>query len=242
MRRFLLIFLAVSLQLFAGEPLEDLVTLIGAPPEQWVQQGKERWEFEMLGEDQREEILPLLKRLGFIDAVDAAEKEYDYAVVHGSLYPTIKKRIAHLALQYQHGVRFREIVLLTGQRLLEKTKLEKDLPFDTETEMVLYAWETADLPVEMRKLPLTVVDAKMHNGRRPTTKDTLLEWLNSNPTPGRCLMISNQPYVQYQDELGKAYLPSDFIIETIGDKADENMPMSVHLDNIGRFLWVKNGR
>jgi hypothetical protein len=241
MRRFLLIFLTISLQLFAGEPLDELITLVGTPPQEWVQRGKERWEFETLGEDKREEILPLLKRLGFIDAVDAAEKEYDYAVVHGSLYSTIKKRIAHLALQYQHGVRFREIVLLTGQRLLEKTKLEKDLPFDTETEMVLYAWETADLPDGMRKLPLTVIDAKMQNGR-PTTKDTLLEWLKSHPVPGRCLMISNQPYVQYQDALAKAYLPSDFIIETIGDQADENMPMSVHLDNIGRFLWVKNGR
>ena len=241
MRRFLLIFLAISLHLFAGEPLEELVTLLGAPPKQWVQQGKERWEFEMLGEDKREEILPLLERLGFIDAIDAAEKEYDYAVVHGSLYPTIKNRIAHLVLQYQQGVRFREIVLLTGQRLLEKTKLEKDLPFDTETEMVLYAWKTADLPVEMRKLPLTVIDAKGQNGR-PTTKDTLLEWLKSNPTPGRCLMISNQPYVQYQDALAKTCLTSDFIIETIGDRANENMPMSVHLDNIGRFLWVKNGR
>ena len=85
----------------------------------------------------------------------------------------------------------------------------------------------------------------MVNGilKRPTTPDTVLDWLKIKPHPGLCLAISNQPYVLYQDSVLKTVLPPSFTVETIGEKMDEtSYNVSLLLDNLARFLYQEAKR
>jgi hypothetical protein len=152
-----------------------------------------------------------------------------------------------LVSQFNRGVRFKQVVLLTGQRLLDSKTSEKDLPFQTEAEMMLSVWEKFPMPEEMRKIPCLLVDAPgkcKGDGicARPNTSDTLIAWLKMNPGPGRCLFISSQPFCGYQDSLARTNIPSSFAIETIGPQASQGVSVAVYLDNLGRWLYTEANR
>ena len=265
MKRLLFLFVVAWLPLFSAEPqlfpstaLEkllnvldvshgpDLQSIVDATQQRWLQKDKERWEFEKRDEDKKDLLIPIFKELGMIDTVDASCTMYDYAFVYGATYGSVVARIEHLVSQYKRGVRFKQVVLLTGQRHLGSYAAEKELPYPTETDMMLSLWKTMPIPASLRSLPLVLVDApeQERNGRlsRPTTKDTLVEWLKTNPTPGTCLFVSNQPFSGYQEAVAKCVLPSSFTIETIGRQADPKMPISVLLDNLARWLYQENER
>ncbi len=224
----------------------DLQSIVDATQTRWIQKDKERWEFEKRNEDKRDLLLPLFKELGMIDTVDASGTMYDYALVYGATYGSVVARIEHLVSQYKRGVRFSQVVLLTGQRQLGSFIGERGLPYKTETEMMLDLWKTMPMPESLRTLPYLLVDApeQEKNGQlvRPTTKDTLVEWLKTKPTPGTCLFVSNQPFSGYQEAVAKCALPSSFTIETIGRQADPKMPVAILLDNLARWLYQENER
>src|SRR5262249_341267 len=152
------------------------------------------------------------------------------------------KRIDHLITQFRRGVHFNQVILLTGQRFLDPKAEEQYSPFKTEAEMVLFLWEKTQMPEEMRKIPCLLIDApkqKKNDGSwtRNNTKDTVIEWLKTNPSPGRCLFISSQPFLGYQDSVVRTVIPSTFSTETIGSQADPDLPVAVFLDNLARWLY-----
>lgn len=237
--------------------LEDIVK---KTREAWKQQGKERWEMEPIPGLQKKEIFDCLDRLHLLDEIPSPIQKFDYAFVQGALLGRVRMRIAYLIKQWERGVRFDKIVLLGGERPIheqfesEAELLDREnrfLPFSedwefsgefpkTEAEMMHFVYEQADLPKEMRKIPVEYVNAPMvqRDGQifRPSSQETFQEWLKTNPSPGSSIFISNQPYLGYHNAMIMKVLPEKFSMITIGPKADESTSIQVHLDTIARWL------
>ncbi|QVL57036.1 MAG: hypothetical protein KFB93_06555 [Simkaniaceae bacterium] len=238
---FLLLFLSSAI---CGEihhsPVQTLEEITECPFMGWIQQG-ERWTFQDWMEDKREIILPIIDQLGYFDEKRAKDPSYQYGIVLGSLHASVKRRIAFLIEEWERGVRFDSVVFLTGQRKLHP---EKE-PFDgleTETEMMVWTWKNAQMPDELSAIPLVVIDAKPHPFRkRPNTLMTIQTWLSQKPSSGKCLVVSCQPYLNYQYQILRMVLPEEFSIEIIGPKGGNNNPLSVLLDTVARTEIMKKG-
>ena len=77
---------------------------------------------------------------------------------------------------------------------------------------------------------------------QPNTKDALVAWLATNPSPGKCLVISAQPYVAYQHSVFVTYMPKEFAIQTVGPATTEFMHTGVYFDTLTRILYQENIR
>lgn len=213
----------------------SLDSIVEATQSAWFQKGKERWEFEDRYEDQKDRIFGLLKELQVLDEVLPDEESYDYVFVHGGLYTRARARFAYLSRLIKSGMQFKSIIVLSGERDLDPL-LEKSILQDAATEiemMKIVAGET-DLPED---LPVEFVSACKKGKWRPTRGDTIIQWLKSEPKPGKCLAISNQPFVGYESAVLRTYLPEGFSLCTIGEEANRETPLSVHLDNLARWLY-----
>ena len=213
----------------------------------WFQGGKERWEFDPRFEARRAQLMPVLRRLNVVDAIRAEDKHYRYGLVHGAMASAVARRLDFLVEEWQRGVRFDEIVFVTGQRSLDSA-LEKtfiDAGLKTEPEMMQYLWKTKALPVALKRLPLKIANAlpvRSPDGqlKRPQTKDAILTWLASNPQPAKAVFISNQPHVGYQHAVAETTMPKQFNFETIGPAASDKTKISVYLDAIARWLYQES--
>jgi hypothetical protein len=174
----------------------------------------------------------------------------------GAAYPRMQTRLVHLVDLWQKGVRFDQVVLLSGARPL--TQSEQSALVDayglqdstiiplTEADAMKLVYETIDMPDAMRKVSLVVIDVPMQITKsgalaRPTTGDTVNQWMELHPKPGNCLVISNQPYVAYQHSVSKTLLPKDFIVETVGAQSTDTQ-IDVYLDTIARLLYQEKNR
>ncbi len=135
----------------------------------------------------------------------------------------------------------------------------------TESEAVRIIWDQMVFDETLRAKILFVDAPRPIDNHRPTTKDTLIMWLaslkvfqkdpNSVSSADRSfwkdapdlkkeniLAISNNPFIPYQDIVFKNFLKDEGFksirLETVGDKADPNMFISIHLDNLARYLQV----
>lgn len=244
LKRILLITLFISYS-FCGElnekpPIQALEELVDCPFMGWIQQG-ERWTFKDWMEEKRASIIPILDNLGYFEEKQAQESSYQYGIVLGSLHASVKRRIAFLIEEWNRGIRFDSVVFLTGQRKLHPEK-EPFEDLETETDLMIWLWDCAEMPKELRDLPLLVIDAKPHPFRsRPNTLITVQSWLAQKPQPGKCLVFSCQPYLNYQHQILRMVLPEDFSIEVIGPKGGKQNPLSVLLDTVARTEIMKKG-
>jgi hypothetical protein len=245
-----------------------LASIVSATQKAWLRPaGKERWEMEMSFEDKRSQLIPLFEQLGFVCEVVPRYDHYDYVLVLGALAERVRTRLAYLKHLWENGVKFDSIVFLGGSRPLQPdlesseillNRYHAELPasstwqFDgvlptTELEMMRFIFEQADLPDQWKTLPLVWVDAPMIQTpegklRRPNTEDTIKTWLKQQPKPGRCLVISNQPYVYYQDAVVRTHLSGDFTIDSVGKSAEAGYAVSLYLDTIARTLYQEQKR
>lgn len=237
-----------------------------ATEQAWLNHGrsKERWELEPTVNHSPQDTFNLLRELGMIDRVYASEFYYPYGVVLGATLKTVRQRFWTLKQEWDRGVHFDELVILTGDRPLDPNfEGEKELidpassayPFradwhfsgilpKNETEMMRLVFEQLDLPSEWNCLKVTFVDTPKPEGlKRPHTEHTLFHWLAMKPTPGRLLVVSNQPFVCRQDALLRSFLPTPFSMETVGEGLSyeyylsENKALSVLLAEVA--YWIK---
>ncbi len=164
---------------------------------------------------------------------------------------------------WEKGIRFEKLVVLTGQRPLDKTLESSQLLLDTthptlhfkqgkqlnvklpstEIGMINYTFNHIKMPKTWEAIPFVYVDTPMQkteNGilRRPNTQDTINEWLTRyNPKPGSILALSNQPFVGYQDAVLRKYLPPNFVIDTVGDVDWEDEGVATILDSLTRWIY-----
>jgi hypothetical protein len=206
----------------------------------WIQEGKERWEYEERFSDKKEEATALLEQIGCFKAVYAKHKQYDYALVLGALMSRVEARLDFLWEQWQKGVRFSTLIFLTGER--DITPALESLPpgIESETEMMMHLYQHHPLKAAAPDLPLLVVHTpKQKRGgtlMRPNTEDTVRAWLKMRPQPGSCLAVSDQPFVGYQEAVLKVALPSTFRLEVIGPADPGKYPLILYLDNLAKWL------
>jgi hypothetical protein len=223
--------------------------------ERWVEQSDR---FEKL----KPILKPLLKELGFVDAVLPNDKDYQGAILHGSLLSRVCLRLHYLVEQWKQGIRFSDLYFLSGERPLEpEQENEQTLTNDegsplkikkewilskipkTECEMIQLVWEQSEIPQKMREIPVHFINAPMKNNPktgnwlRPNTNDTVEAWLQTHPTVGCYLAVTNAPYMMRQDLVIRAIAPSNYSFETIGSSADENEKMLVFLDEVARCIF-----
>jgi len=226
----------------AAQKLLDLFEI--DDPSAWIQAGKERWEMERLYEDKRDQAMPLLTELQCVDEIRSGKEHYDYALVLGATGPVMQSRLDFLYEEWLRGIRFDQIVLLTGDRNLD-SKIET-IPegLKNETELLLYHFDRHPLK---NLIPTVVIDSPkqiLEDGtiRRPTTISTVIEWLKTDPKPGCCLAVSTQPFVGYQEAVIRSVVPKSFEVEAIGPAIGKNYPLSIYLDNFAKWLKYEQTR
>ena len=258
-------------------PLINLIQLLDLPPANTWQEaknvfsryarkpGQERWELPPLSfpEQQTARIERALEELGFINAITPGNNSYDYAIVPGATVPAMITRFDYLIDQWQTGIRFKQLVFLTGQRPLSEQAddfqrqiikwtgkasdiswNDKNLPMDeSEAAQIIYAMGT--LSETLRKVPVIFNSAprewlaNTHTWQRANTVMTIHSWLKQKKTTsGSILVVSNQPSALYQNEVFKNALPERFSLETIAPRCHKNILLPVILDAI--WLWLKN--
>lgn len=207
--------------------------------------GSERWHAPNPYADRKEELMHLLKELELVDEIKPAHKEYDYLLIMGALHARAQKRIEHAVALWNEGYRFKQIILLGSERPLDPEKEPADgftTPSKphTEFQMLLHCFgQTA--PQEMQAIAHYInapntIDSQ-GKSKRATTGDTVKQWLQTEPAPGRCLVVSNQPHTRYQETITRALLPDNFIVEGCGQSLDAQARMSEILDALARWLY-----
>ena len=261
--RLLLIFLSTC-SLILGLPIQDrtlpeaaiseLAAALGIPPgsdlvaetqKQWLRPpGKERWEtVENFSDEERELILNWAEKEELFAAWNPLHSQYDKAVILGATTHSMQTRLHYLIDLWSNGIRFSGIVWLTGDRPLDPRIETFTDTHKTESDAARMVWEEAELPADMRSLPVTFVTTPMKEicGKlvRPNTADTIITWLGTDPNPCTLLVVSHQPYCGYQFGVIKALLPDEYPFDLVGPAIDNASPSTV-LDTVARWMYVEN--
>ncbi len=225
---------------------------------------KERWEVGYETKMNPETAMTLFDQLGLIKEVKPSAQQYNYAFVMGALAPRVRLRLNYLVELFKQGIQVEKIIFLGGARPLER-ELEsetilcnpditqfpinpawhkpKKLP-KTEIEMMHMIYEQMDLPLEFRAIPVEFIDTPMQQNtdgtiRRPSTNDIIKQWLKTKPEYGSILLVSNQPYVGFQDATARSLLSKNFSIDSVGSKSTEQK-QNIYLDSIARWLYQEH--
>jgi hypothetical protein len=164
---------------------------------------------------------------------------HDKAVLLGATTEGMQIRLDYLKQLWCEGVRFKEVVWLTGDRPLDKRVDRLTERCKCESEAARVIWEENDLPDEMRALPVVFVAVPMKGDIGPNTIDTLRAWLNLSPEPCTALFVSNQPFCGAQHAIIKAHLPGEIDFDLVGpgvDTVQHPAGAAVILDVIG--CWI----
>lgn len=233
--------------------------------QQWLRPKEtERWEYNVNTIPMNVDLLHLFKNLCLVQEIKPSQKSYDYALFLGGSLDDVRTRLAYLLTLWNKGIRFGSLVILTGQRSLDKQIEGKELllnntmqlPYKrnwhfngqfptTESEMIKFVFEQTDTPKEWQKLPCISINTpiqQMENGsfRRPNTEDTIIEWLRKyHPHSGAILAISNQPFIGYQNAVLQKNMPH-FTIETVGAAYSGNESIATIFDALARWIYNKN--
>ncbi|AXK60704.1 hypothetical protein [Candidatus Chromulinivorax destructor] len=223
----------------------------------WMRkEGCERWDIVDTNVANQNDFFDLFHKLHLVDEIVPQQQQYDYVLLMGAAYDRIASRLQYAIQLCKQGVRFDNVVILSGARPLtdaEITALQRDYNFKdsaavpaTEAELMQFVYDTIKKPENMDHIPVVLINAPMKitkNGAlaRPTTGDTVIEWMKLNPVVGSCLVISNQPYVCYQDSVAKTLLPHDFTVETVGEKSHD-VTIGIYLDTLARNLYQEKIR
>ncbi|NNM43397.1 MAG: hypothetical protein HKM07_03560 [Chlamydiae bacterium] len=225
-----------------------LDSLVSTTQKKWLRLPKqERWHLtETRVLDDVEKIYALMEKMGFFREISTKELYFDHAVVLGGAFFRVQNRMNFLADLWKRGMRFRELIFLTGERPLDP-EIEPQTNFthsqgipQNEAEMMLYVHRYLDAPREMKELPLRVISVPFDkiNGKRPTRADTIRAWLEGSPNLGKCLFVSNQPYCMYDTLVIRNNFPKSLSFEMVGSAADHlDVNTNVLLDNLARCLY-----
>lgn len=247
------------------DPSELTITQINQWAQNNLLRRGERWEEQTIKfEELKPRIKPLLIDLGFVNATSAHIHHYQGAIVHGALLPRVRLRLSYLVEQWEQGVRFSHLYFFSGERRLEEQhenrqtlmhpegsplKIRKDwnepstLPA-TECEMAQLVWDQSELPEDMREqVTIHFINAPMKKDPkserliRPTTDDTVEEWVKSAPPEGCYLAVTNAPYINRQDLVVRTIAPDEYCFDTIGSGAGEQEKMAIFLDEVARLIF-----
>jgi len=234
--------------------VEELCTALGMEGKDLVKEtqnswlrkaGKERWEMEELPSYQRAAVIEWAINQKIYDSWCPALESYHSALILGATVERMENRLKYLAELWQQGIRFREIIWLTGQRPLDP-KIEHCPSCRTETSAAMYIWEKEQLPDEMRGIPVTWISVPMKTEGdkrvRPNTQDTIVAWFSlCSPKPGHCcLILSDQPFCGYQYAVVDHLFPKEIQFDVVGrgvDPYSHGEAAAITLDAVARWLY-----
>ena len=214
----------------------------------WLRKpGQERWDLAELSDDQRTFVLDWAKKEGLFTSWRPACKTYDKALVLGATTSHMRMRLDYLKELWLQGTRFNEIVWLTGDRPLNKQVDDLAERCSNESQAAHILWKEADLPEQMRNLPVVFIAVPMKQEgtslKRPNTEDTIVAWLKTTPEPCRSLFVSDQPFCGYQFAVVKTCLPQAFEFDLVGQGVDPTghpAAAAITLDSIARWIYQEN--
>lgn len=212
-------------------------------------------------------IMEYADKLGLIQEIKPKQKNFTYAIILGSDLNETRLRLAYLVNEWKKGIIFNRLICLGSERPLDPRTESKDnllnsdngilllkknwlvpanLP-KTEDQMMQWVYNQSELPEKFQELPISFSNSKMRkqNDRlmaQPNTADTIQDWLNSNPIPGDCLFISNQPFIGYQESVIKTFMPSGFGHIEVCGPTQSNINFKDILDTLARFLYQEKMR
>jgi len=199
--------------------------------------GQERWDIDPLFEDKRQELLPHLKALGFIDALAPEPGMYEYLLIFGFVTTDVKSHFDYIA-QYitSRVIACKQVILLTSALPLPLHAPCRAFGA-TEAAMMQSIYHDSLLSA----IPYTCIEVPMitenNATRRPTTADTVQAWIVTNPTPGNCLALSGQPFIRRQLRIAQDVLPTTFSVTPTGPKAEKNLSIALYLDELARAMY-----
>lgn len=222
--------------------------LVAETQKRWLRKsGQERWEIEELSSDEKRYVLDWAAQQGFFDAWRPLDQSYDKALILGATTFCMQMRLGFLKQLWSEGVRFQEIVWLTGDRPLDNRVDGLMDRCKNESEAAYILWKEADLPTEMRSLAATFITVPMKQEgallKRPNTEDTIIAWLKNSPSPCRALFVSDQPFCGYQFAVIKSVLPESYVFDLVGQGASPTIHPSaaaIILDSIARWIYQEN--
>lgn len=224
--------------------------LIEETQKRWLRKPtQERWEMQELSTEERDYVLSWGERVGLFSDWLPAQKHYDQALILGATTERMEMRLNYLKkLWEKSGVRFEQIVWLTGERPLDSRVDAKSDLCKTETEVARLLWEEADLPLEMKQLPCTFIAVPMKGEaphlRRPNTEDTLIAWLETGVGSCSALFVSDQPFCGYQYAVIDQAMPEEISFDVVGAGVDPRghpLAAAVTLDSLARWLYAEKG-
>lgn len=222
-----------------------LPSIVQATQSAWLRkQGQERWQLEEkdFGAENNKKIRRLIERMGFIHEKSPECTHYTYCLILGSTLPSFQKRLNYVRTLWERGVRFEQIMILTGDRDLDPVAdhISQEHNCRNETQGSRFIYENTQLPDDLRALPLFVIDSPKQPSpkglTRPTTIDTIQDWLALRLPLGTCLLVSNQPQVLYQDSVVRCLLRYPFSTVGPATTAEKNS-LAVLLDTVARWLY-----
>ena len=189
----------------------------------------------------RAELIQALRDSGMISEMKPAHKHYDHVLLLGSVEGEVSNRFEGLKQLWNGGVRFDKIHMLGSERELNP-QLEPSAGkvADEMTMMESYYYDKdSRWPEGLERVRIFEVNTfNKSNGERANTQDTVKSWLKTHPDAGEVLVISSQPYAQYQDAAVKSVLPADFHVETVAAPAPDDIKINVALDSFARQIDV----
>ncbi len=236
------------LQLQRALDIPEDADIVVETQKRWLRKpSQERWEIAELTLDQRLFVLNWAKEEGVFDAWKPVSKIYDKALILGATTSRMQMRLDYLKELWNEGVRFHEIVWLTGDRPLDQRVDGLTDRCSNESEASRILWKETLLPEEMRALPVVFVAVPMKgegaSQKRPNTEDTLVSWLKLSPEPCKALFVSDQPFCGYQFAVVKASLPKEFLFDLVGpgvDPSSHSAAAAVTLDSLARWIYQEN--
>lgn len=253
-------FLKKALALSGISHHQTLSSIIKQTQEKWLRpKGVERWELTPLFIGKEEAFRDLFEKAHLFDAVMPTKSCYRHALCLGTTYRYFKSRFDTLVTLVEQGVQVEEWSILTGRRPLDKNAdcllelaASEDTSFQTETDLATHLL-SLEKTAKLMSLKYTLIDTPMryNDGKwqRPTTRDTIEDWLSARPQKGACLVITSQPYAIYHNAVFRNCLPFPTEIacpETTWHELYHEfgaLTIGVILDTLARTLWeigVKN--
>lgn len=228
-------------QLASGLGIDLGGDLIAETQKQWLRKpGQERWEMAELSPELKNFVIQSAEKMGLYSRWIPSCTTYDKALILGTTVPLMQKRLNYLKDLWDQGIRFNEIVWLTGERPLDSQMDGLSAHYTNEAEAAKWIWKETRLPEEMQMLPTVFIAVPMNGTKRPNTEDSIIAWLNTSPQPCKALFVSDQPFNGYQFAVVKTNLPDAYTFDLVGPGVDPNChpaAAAITLDTIARWMY-----
>lgn len=204
-------------------------------------------------EEKNMQLFQCFDNLRMRETVLPKNRNYDDIIIHGSTVVAMIKRMTFFLEKCAPFIIYKRIILLSGDRALSvdeknneiicKISEKKNIKISTEAEAAKEIWcyltnEKQPLQ-EMILISAPATIDSNGNKKRPTTYDTIVEWLRIKPDSKTCLAISSNPYIDYQHAVVKNTLDEkkeSIYLETIGAHSKEMRP-EIYLDSLARWFY-----